>query len=123
MRVEDREKPLIAFFRSLLSYLEVHGLKIISLAELTGQEYIRIGFHGIYRHHNESTGYRYFIEIISSLSESDKDKLRSLGIEIYHDDKLGDYFIKLPLKNLKCFMVNKELILEGNLDVCLNKAS
>ncbi len=123
MNVEGREKPLIAFFRSLLSYLEVHGLKIISLAELTGQEYIRIGFHGVYRHHDESSGYRYFIEIISSLSENDKDKLRGLGIEIYRDDKLGDHFIKLPLKTLKCIIVNKELILRGNLDECLNKVS
>ncbi len=114
----EREKPIIAFFKSLIKYLEVHGVRILSLAQSVGQDIIKIGFHGIYRHHDETSGYHYFIEIVQSLSPTDLNELKKLGIEIYYDKDLGDHFIKMPLKTLKCLIEHKDSILKGDLSKC-----
>jgi len=69
-----------AIMKALLNYLHANCRRILSIAKITGQKYVKISLHGLYRHYKPEENFPRFIHAFELLRN--KNELsRTLEIE------------------------------------------
>ncbi len=101
---KDKITLIEIFYRTLKHYLARNGLKILSLARLAGQRYVRISALGLYRYYkplpNEP---KMFAEILEKLHKDTELSmyLGNSGIRIKVTSSKYKYEVVLSLETLR----------------------
>ena len=111
MSVEEARRAIVGAFSN---YLRANCRRILSIARLTGQKYVKISFHGLYRHYEPTENFPRFtnaFELLRSKGEI-SELLRIENLKVIEEDE--EMHILIPLEVLEdlCLRIGKDGELE-----------
>ena len=111
MSVEEARRAIVGAFSN---YLRANCRRILSIARLTGQKYVKISFHGLYRHYEPTENFPRFTNAFELLKNKGEisELLRVKNLKVVEEDE--EMHILIPLEVLEdlCLRVDKDDDLE-----------
>lgn len=91
--------PVRVLCATLESYLKTHGRRVLSIAESTGQDRVRIELRALYRYYDPSAEYPRLVDVLSALSSRELEELEKMGIKLMGR---GEYAVlEVPLEHVE----------------------